>query len=501
MYYDNSNPSLSTMKCPYKKSGQPDPHKHIKYDPQPKKICNTILDAIGNTPMVRLNKIPKEEGVECEILAKCEYLNPSGSMKDRIAKRMVEDAEESGRIVQGKTKLVEPSSGNTGIAFALVSAVKQYPLTITMNEKMSQEKEDVMTGLGAKVIRTPGEAKYKDKESLYQVCQSLQEKDEYVCLDQYTNTGNSLAHYDGTGSEILYQCDNKVDVVVIGTGTCGTLTGISRRIKEVNPNCKIIAVDPFGSVLSMPQSLNEKKQPHDVEGIGKDFIPRNLDRDMVDKWVKVGNEEAQPMARRLFQSEGLFCGGSSGAIVQTAINYAKEQKLGKDVRIVCLLADNVRNYLTKFLQKEWMVDKGLMQPKTLVQENHQFAGIELEKLGITKIPNFTPDLDLNQAMEEFERLQIPQLPIVQDNKIASAVPQEKLTSYIIQNKLSLSDKVQRVWTKEFSSVKYEDVDVACLERLLARRPVVFVMKNFQTPQLEIYPVLHKHLFPLLKRLK
>jgi len=211
---------------------------------------NTILENIGNTPMVRINHITKVEGVTCEVLAKCEYFNAGGSVKDRIGRRMVEDAEKSGRIKPGDT-LIEPTSGNTGIGLALAAAVKGYKMIITLPEKMSQEKVDVLKALGAQIIRTPTEAAWDAPESHIGVAKKLnKEIPNSHILDQYSNPSNPLAHYDGTAEEIIDQCGGKVDVVVLTAGTGGTITGIARKLKEKVPNVKIVGVDPDGSILA-----------------------------------------------------------------------------------------------------------------------------------------------------------------------------------------------------------------------------------------------------------
>ncbi len=243
-------------------------------------------------------------------MAKCEYFNAGGSVKDRIGKRMVEDAEKSGRIKKGDT-LIEPTSGNTGIGLALAAAVKGYKMIITLPEKMSQEKVDVLKALGAQIIRTPTEAAWDSPESHIGVAKKLhKEIPNSHILDQYSNPSNPLAHYDGTAEEIIQQCDGNVDMVVITAGTGGTLTGIARKIKEKAPQCKVIAVDPDGSILALPESLNGAIHSYKVEGIGYDFIPTVLDRssELVDKWYKSFDKESFVMARRLIKEEGLLCG-------------------------------------------------------------------------------------------------------------------------------------------------------------------------------------------------
>jgi len=279
-------------------------------------------------------------------------------LKDRIGARMVADAEKSGRIKPGDT-LIEATSGNTGIGLALAAAVKGYNMIITLPEKMSKEKSDVMKGLGATIIRTPTEAAYDSPESHIGVALKMNaEIPNSHILDQYKNPSNPLAHYEGTAEEIWEQCDGKVDMVVISAGTGGTISGIGKRLKELNPNIIIVGVDPIGSILAQPEELNVPGPSYLVEGIGYDFIPDVLDRSYVDKWFKSRDKESFEMSRRLIREEGLLCGGSAGSTMYCALQAAAE--LRPDQRCVVLLADGVRNYMSKFLSDEWMKEKGFM---------------------------------------------------------------------------------------------------------------------------------------------
>ncbi|XP_047536717.1 cystathionine beta-synthase-like [Vanessa atalanta] len=318
------------------------------------KIQDNVLNVIGNTPLVKLSKIPKEEGIQCEMYAKCEYLNPGGSVKDRIAYRMVLDAEQRGILIPGKSVIIEPTSGNTGIGLALASAVKGYRCIIVLPEKMSDEKVNTLKALGAEIIRTPTEAASESPDSNISVAKRLsKEIPNAVLLDQYNNPCNPLAHYDGTAEEILWSLDDNVDMVVIGAGTCGTVSGIGHKIKERCPKCVVVGVDPHGSILAQPEELNKSDvQMYEVEGIGYDFLPRSLDRKVIDKWVKTEDSMSLQMARRLIKEEGLLCGGSSGAVMWAAVQVAKNLKAGQ--KCVVLLPDNIRNYMTKFISDQWM---------------------------------------------------------------------------------------------------------------------------------------------------
>jgi cystathionine beta-synthase/cysteine synthase A len=315
------------------------------------RIYDNILQTIGETPMVRLSKVGSEFPVE--ILAKCEFLNPGGSVKERVAYRMIEEAERSGRIKPGDT-LIEATSGNTGIGLAMACAVKGYRLIITMPEKMSQEKQRAMEALGAEIVRTPTAAAHDSPDSNFAVAERLQrETPNAHILNQWTNPANPDAHYYGTAEEILEQTGGKLDYFVCGVGTGGTITGVARRLKEVLPNVKIVGVDPEGSIIGG----GEPGGPYMVEGIGYDFIPEILDQSLVDHYVKTNDKVSFRLALRLIREEGMLVGGSSGSAMQGVLEIAKHCKGGE--RIVVILPDNVRNYMSKFLDPAWRKNQGL----------------------------------------------------------------------------------------------------------------------------------------------
>ena len=313
-------------------------------------IHDNILSTIGNTPVVRMNRIGNE--LECELFSKCEFLNPGGSIKDRIGWKMVEDAEQSGRIKPGDT-LIEPTSGNTGQGIALAAAVKGYECIITLPEKMSKEKQIALEALGAKIIRTPTEASFDSPESHIGVAKKLQKEipNSHI-LDQYANPSNPEAHYDGTAQEILDVFGKDLHMVVMGVGTGGTITGVAKRLKEEIPDIVIVGADPVGSILGG----GTKVEPYLVEGIGYDFFPDVLDNDLVDEYVKTEDEESFIMARRLIKEEGFLCGGSCGSAMVAALKSAKH--LDKDKKCLVVLPDSIRNYMTKFPNDQWMKDQG-----------------------------------------------------------------------------------------------------------------------------------------------
>ena len=309
-------------------------------------IHENILSTIGNTPIVKLNKIAPD--LKCNLYAKCELFNPGGSVKDRIGFNMVVEAEKEGRIKPGDT-LIEPTSGNTGIGLALAAAVMGYKMIITMPKKMSQEKEDVLKALGAKVIRTRTEAAFDDPDSLIGVAKKLnKEIPNSHILDQYGNMNNPNAHYNYTAQEIIDDFPNGLDMIVCGVGTGGTITGLAKRLKKEYPNIKVVGADPYGSILGGGNEV----YPYQVEGIGYDFFPDVLDNNLVDQYVKVSDEDSFSTARKLIKMEGLLIGGSCGTATWAGIQAAKE--LNENQNCLIILPDSIRNYLSKFVNDEWM---------------------------------------------------------------------------------------------------------------------------------------------------
>jgi cysteine synthase A len=315
-------------------------------------LLNNISEDIGNTPLVRLNRIGSE--LPCEIYGKCEFLSPGGSVKDRIALKMIEDAEKAGLLKPGAT-IIEATSGNTGIGIAMVGAVKGYKVIITMPEKMSKEKQVILESLGAKIYRTPTEAAWDAPDSHISLAKKLnQEIPNSLYLNQYSNAANPEIHYETTAEEILRDAGDNLAMIVISVGTGGTITGIAKKIKEVNPNIKIIGVDPYGSILGGGTEVC----PYLVEGIGYDFVPPVLDNSLVDQYIKVNDKDSFLMARRIIKEEGLLVGGSSGSAVWATLQAAKQLKKGQ--KCVVILPDGIRNYLTKFVDDKWMQDKGFL---------------------------------------------------------------------------------------------------------------------------------------------
>ncbi|KAJ0005546.1 hypothetical protein NQD34_015440, partial [Periophthalmus magnuspinnatus] len=429
------------------------PHFHSLRTKAPK-ILPDILWQIGDTPLVRLNKIPKDYGLKCELLAKCEFFNAGGSIKDRIAMRMVEDAERAGVLKPGDT-IIEPSSGNTGIGMALVAAVKGYRCIITMPQKMSMEKVNVLKALGAEIVRTPNSASFDSEESHIGVAWCLKNKipNSHV-LDQYRNPSNPLAHYETTAEEILAQCDGKIDMVVAGAGTGGTLTGVARKLKERCPNIKVVAVDPEGSVLI---ESKEKKlhKPFEVEGIGYDFIPTVLDRSIIDIWYKVSDTETFTMARKLIKNEGLLCGGSSGSAMVAAVMMAQQLKEGQ--RCVVILSDSVRNYMSKFLSDQWMWDKDFFTPEAPVDARPWWWDITVQNLPLSTPVSVSPSVSCQKTIEVLQEKGFDQVPVVEDSgTILGVVTLQTILCSLLAGTVELSDHVNKVLSTSFKQIHLRD---------------------------------------------
>nr|XP_056714219.1 cystathionine beta-synthase-like [Euleptes europaea] len=448
------HPNLPS-KCTWRpgKSISESPHNCVPLPKEPK-ILSNILEKIGHTPLVRINKISKAYGLKCELLAKCEYFNAGGSVKDRITLRMLEDAERAGIVKPGDT-LIEPTSGNTGIGLALSAAVKGYRCIIVMPEKMSMEKVDILRALGAEIVRTPC-TRFDAPESNVRVAWKLKNEipNSHV-LDQYRNPSNPLAHYDTTAEEILEQCDGKVDMIVVGAGTGGTVTGIARKMKEKCPECKIVGVDPEGSIVALPSSLNTAEDATmEVEGIGHDFIPTVLDRSVIDQWCKSNDTESFLMARRLIREEGLLCGGSSGSAMSVAVKVAKQLKEGQ--RCVVILPDSVRNYMSKFLNDKWMITNGFL--KEDVQDHYPWWwNIKVQKLNLLAPLTLLPDVNCQKAIEILRDKGYDQAPVVAESGlILGMVTLSSILSSLLAGSAQFSDPVIKVIYQQFSKISLDD---------------------------------------------
>merc|ERR1711957_1165441 len=349
-------------------------------------IRDSALDLIGFTPMVRMSRLAKFFDIECELLAKVEFFNAGGSVKDRIGKRMIEEAEKSGRIKPGDV-LIEATSGNTGIGLSLTAALKGYKMTICLPQKMSGEKVNTMKCLGAEILRTPTEAAWDAKDSHIFLSARLAKDLNGHVLDQYLHAGNPLAHYDGTAEEIIEQTNGKLDYMILSAGTGGTVSGVAKKLKEKIPGVKIVAVDPYGSILAEPDSMNDgsvrtgqkRLTAYQVEGIGYDFIPTVLDSKVADHWVKSDDDEAFAALRAIVRHEGLLIGSSCGSCMAGAFRFIKENNIGKDKRVAVLFADSSRNYMSKMMDDDWITKTGFdMEPINKAVEEKGFYAKHFE---------------------------------------------------------------------------------------------------------------------------
>ena len=392
--------------------------------------------AIGNTPMIKLNKLPKEHGIAATFYVKCDYLNPGGSSKDRICSYMIDAAEKSGKLKPGDT-IVESTSGNTGIGLALSAAVRGYKLIITIPDKMSMEKINTLKALGAEVIVTPTAVGHDHPDNYVSVARRIGSQPNHFHVNQYANEANVLAHYNTTANEIWEQMDKKVNYVFISVGTGGTITGVARRFQELDPSVKLIGVDPEGSILALPETLNTVRKTYKIEGIGQDQVPHILNRGLVSEWVKINDCESFNMARDMILKEGVLAGGSCGSTLIGAFKYLKAKGLEKEegLRCVVFLPDSIRNYMTKFLVDEWMIGNNFRPVPRELDPKDYFAGKSIKDYPaiFKKLPYFDKRLTISDCMDLF-KTGLPLLPIRQDSEIVGIVTKQKLINAItVQN--------------------------------------------------------------------
>jgi cystathionine beta-synthase len=431
------------------------------------RLHESILTAVGGTPVVRLARIGAN--LPQQLYGKCEFMNPGGSVKDRIGVRMLLDAEKQGRIKPGDT-LIEPTSGNTGIGLALAAAVRGYRVIITMPEKMSREKQVVLEALGAEIIRTPTEAAWDAPESHIGVARRLREviPNAHI-LDQYGNPSNPLAHLEGTGVEICDAFEDKLDAVVMTAGTGGTITGVARAVKKRIPTCKIVGVDPEGSILAGPGPIKSYK----VEGIGYDFIPDVLDVNLVDRWVKSNDEDSFRTARQLIRQEGLLVGGSCGAAVWAAMQVAKD--FPKGARIVCILADSIRNYLTKYVDDRWMRENGFLEEDWAVGTIAELLRA-MPKREVVTVDVADP---LSRAVTLFKERGFSQVPVTDQGKLAGILTEADALRVLVEGSAKATTSIAEVMVRKVSTIA-PHAPASELPRIFERGEVALVVDEQRT---------------------
>ncbi len=374
----------------------------------------TVLELVGSTPIVRLERLSRD--VPGDLLAKLEFLNPGGSVKDRIGLAMIEAAEQDGRLRPGGT-IVEPTSGNTGVGLAMAAALRGYRCIFVMPDKMSQEKISMLRAYGAEVVITPTAVEPDSPESYYSVSDRLAEEiPGGFKPDQYSNPANPEAHYETTGPELFEQTDGgDVDAVVISVGTGGTITGVGRYFKEHGSTARIVAVDPEGSVFTADEE--HPMGPYLVEGIGKERWPDTLDPEVVDEWVRVSDRDSFLVARRLVREEGLLVGGSTGSTAWAGMEVAK--RLGPEARVLMMFPDSGRSYLSKLYDDNWMLQYGFLERTTAppaVEEVLRFRRVGHEVPDLVTIGSHEK---VGAAIDVMQRYGISQLPVVRNEPVDS----------------------------------------------------------------------------------
>ncbi len=393
-------------------------------------VYDNVLGAIGHTPLVRLNRV--SQGIQATLYAKLEFLNPGGSVKDRIGIAMIEDAERRGQLRSGGT-IVEATSGNTGVGLAIAAAIKGYKSVFVMPDKMSDEKIRLLRAFGARVVITPTAVAPDDPSSYYSVARRIvQETPGAILANQYHNPVNPEIHYRTTGPEIWHQTGGRIDVLVAGMGTGGTISGVGRYLKEQNPHIKVIGVDPVGSLLYDTFKLGRVPdepvlKTYKVEGIGEDFVPGALDFGVIDDVVQIGDKESFLMTRRLVREEGIFCGGSSGTAVAGALHYARQQNLPADTLMVVILPDSGARYLSKVFNDDWMRENGFLESAWIENRAADVLKTKAIQGAITARPT-DKMVDVIALMKQHD---ISQVPVLEDGRLVGIVTEIDLLNHML----------------------------------------------------------------------
>ncbi len=413
------------------------------------KFYPDVLKVIGNTPLIQLKNIVGENSAR--VFAKAEFLNPGGSVKDRMALYIIEKAEKDGQLKPGGT-IVENTSGNTGVAVAMVAALKGYKAIFTMPDKMSTEKINLLKGFGAKVVVTPTNVPADSPLSYYETAKRIaRETPNSFYLNQYHNPLNIEAHYKTTGPEIWEQTQGELDYFVAGIGTGGTLSGVAKYLKEKNPNIKIVAVDPIGSVFYHYFKTGKLPQPHvyKVEGIGEDMLTGAMDFSVVDEIYQVNDQQSFLMARKLTRQEGLFVGGSSGSAAHVALELAK--KVGKDKIIVVILPDSGSRYLSKIYSDEWMRDNGFLldEAPTVIGKIKDIIRTQKRLITAKKKDK------VEQVISKMKRYDISQLPVLEGKKVVGLIAEVDLLKYMLDGKHRPKDTIGHLMETDYLKVSVD----------------------------------------------
>ncbi len=435
------------------------------------RVADNILDLIGETPLVRLSRLAG--GRQSTLFAKLEFLNPGGSVKDRVGLSMILEAERRGALKPGSV-IVEPTSGNTGAGLALAALLKGYKIIFTVPDKMSREKVDLLKAFGAKVVVTPSNVPADHAASYVNVAEQIAKKTPNAFMpNQYTNPANPDVHYRTTGPEIWEQTDGRVDILVAGIGTGGTISGTGRYLKEMNPNILVVGVDPEGSLLrSWFYHKKGRYRSYRTEGIGEDFMPSTLDFSVIDKVMTVGDREAFMTARRLAQEEGILAGGSSGAAVFAALRVAREHP-GK--RIVVILPDTGRNYLNKFYSDDWMTEYGYLESAEKRIAVKKILREKTKRIG--KLVSVSPDDKLEKAIRLMKKYDISHLPVLKQAAQVGSIAEIGVMKKLASRRVSPGQKIQEVMDDPLPVVRLSDKILDPFNLLKQTNAVVVVDKS------------------------
>ncbi|KQO33885.1 cystathionine beta-synthase [Flavobacterium sp. Leaf82] len=410
-------------------------------------FSNNILETIGNTPLVKLNKIVAE--IDALVLAKVETFNPGNSVKDRMAVKMIEDAEADGRLQPGGT-IIEGTSGNTGMGLALVAIIKGYKLICVISDKQSKEKMDILRAVGAKVVVCPTDVEPTDPRSYYSVSKRLAtETPNSWYVNQYDNMSNSLAHYEQTGPEIWKQTDGKITHFVVGVGTGGTISGVGKYLKEKNPNIKIWGIDTYGSVFKKYHETGifdeNEIYSYITEGIGEDILPKNVDFSLIDGFTKVTDKDAAVYTRKIALEEAIFVGNSAGACIKGLLQL-KEHFKPEDV-VVVLFHDSGSRYVGKMFNDDWMRERGFLEENITKAEDVIKDHIDKELIVVR-----TEEL-VSHAIERMRKYKISQIPVVDINGFVGSVDETDLFRSYVADKNVAEKPIKEVMGKPFPIVK------------------------------------------------